>query len=82
MSKTSQGRDALTFKSFTDSVLDEKDRLIINEMIEAYRKNNFSPEYYISRAAILSHTRMLRSAFDRHELTIIQNVRKSHAESE
>ena len=82
MTKHSQGRDAVTFKSFTDQVLDEKDHLLINEMIEQYRKNNFDPLYYISRVAVLSQNRQLRSAFERHELMIINQVRKSHAETE
>lgn len=78
MATSSQGRDAVTFKSFTDSVLEEKDHKIINEMIEAYRKNNFDPLYYISRVAVLSHDRMLRDAFERHENLIITQARRAH----
>jgi hypothetical protein len=82
MARNQQGRDAVTFKSFTDSVLDEKDRLIINEMITAYDKNNLDPTYYIARAAILSQHKKLRSAFERHELSIIRQVEKEHAPGE
>lgn len=80
MATNSQGRDAVTFKSFTDQVLEEKDRKIINEMIEAYRKSNFEPLYYISRVAVLSQHRMLRDAFERHENEIINEARRAHAE--
>lgn len=78
MATNSQGRDAVTFESFTESVLEEKDHVIINEMITAYRKNNFDPLYYISRVAILSHDRMLRDAFKRHETEIINEARRAH----
>ncbi len=78
MATQTQGRDAVTFKSFTDEVLDEKDRLLINEMITAYRKGDFDPLYYISRVAVLSQHRMLRDAFERHENLIIESARRAH----
>lgn len=82
MATQSQGRDALTFQSFTEEVLEEKDHKIINEMIEAFRKNQFDSHYYISRIAILSHSRMLRDAFKRHQTELINDARRAHADDE
>jgi hypothetical protein len=80
MARNQQGSDAVTFKSFTDSVLDEKDALIISEMIHAFDQSKFDPQYYISRVAILSQHKKLRAAFDRHVNLIIRQVEKDHAE--
>ena len=64
MARNTQGSDAVTFKSFTDEVLDEKDALVISEMIHAFDQSKFDPLYYISRVAILSQHKKLRAAFD------------------
>jgi hypothetical protein len=76
MGKAQHGRDAITFNTFTDTVLDEKDRKIILEMINEFRKKNHDPIFYISRVAILAAHKELRDAFARHETLIINAVEK------
>jgi hypothetical protein len=78
MSRNQQGSDAVTFQSFTEEVLDEKDKLAISELIHAFDKGQFDLPYYISRVAILSHNKKLRAAFDRHVTLIIRQVEKDH----
>lgn len=78
MARNQQGSDAVTFKSFTEEVLDEKDALAISDLINAFDKNNFDLPYYISRVAILSHNKKLRGAFERHVNLIIRQVEKDH----
>jgi hypothetical protein len=80
MARNTQGSDAVTFQSFVNEVLEEKDRAIISDMINEFDKKNFEPLYYISRIAILSQHKKDRAAFERHTTMIIRQVEKDHAE--
>lgn len=80
MARNTQGSDAVTFQTFVNEVLEEKDRAIISDMINEFDKKNFEPLYYISRIAILSQHKKDRAAFERHITMIIRQVEKDHAD--
>jgi hypothetical protein len=78
MGKAQQGSDALSFQSYVNQTLDDRDRIILNEMIAEYRKKNHDPLFYLSRIAILSDHRTLRDAFERETNQIINQMERDH----